>query len=117
VRGSPSPALKLSSFSAWISTDGPAGFIESKLVGLIGRLFLSAAATETSPSLLWFATIQGIECKHDLTGRAPKDCFILAQAVERVTGQIGKTQKSNVQGGWRDQRILALSWAGLAFRL
>jgi plasmid maintenance system killer protein len=53
---------------------------------------LPAADTKTAPSILWFATIQGIESKQDLAGLAPKDCFIPAKPVERVTGQIGQTQ-------------------------
>jgi hypothetical protein len=43
---------------------------------------------------LWFATIQCIESKQDLSDSAPKDCFIPAKAVERVAGQISQTQKA-----------------------
>jgi hypothetical protein len=43
---------------------------------------------------LWFAAIQGIKRKQDLADLAPKDCFISAEAVERVVGQIGETQKA-----------------------
>ena len=46
---------------------------------------------ETALSVLWFAAIQRIERKQDLPDLAPKDCFISAEAVERVVGQIGKT--------------------------
>src|SRR5208282_5331850 len=37
----------------------------------------------------------------DLAGLAPKDCFIPAEPVERVAGQIGQTQKATceVSGG------------------
>jgi len=59
------------------------------LVALVGRLFLSAADTETVSSFLWFATMQGIKRKQDLAGLAPKDCFIPAKPVERVAWQIG----------------------------
>jgi hypothetical protein len=43
---------------------------------------------------LWFAAIQGIKRKQDLTGLAPKGCLIAAQAIEREVGQIGKAQKA-----------------------
>jgi len=55
---------------------------------------LPAAETETAPSLLRFAAIQGIESKQDPTGLAPQGCFIPAEAIERVVGQIGETQKA-----------------------
>jgi hypothetical protein len=32
---------------------------------------------------LWFAAIEGIESKQNLTGLAPKGCFVSAEAVER----------------------------------
>jgi hypothetical protein len=32
--------------------------------------------------LLWFATIQGVERKHDLAGLVPKRGFILAKSVQ-----------------------------------
>jgi hypothetical protein len=60
----------------------------------VGRQVLPATDTETTPSLLWFATMQCIESKQDLSGLAPKDCLIPAQPVERVARQIGKTQKA-----------------------
>jgi hypothetical protein len=44
-------------------------------------------------SFLWFAAIQGIERKQDLTGLAPKRHLIAAQAIEREVG-IGQTQKA-----------------------
>jgi len=50
----------------------------SIVVAFIRRQVLPAADTETAPSLLWFATIQGIESKQDLGNLAPKDCFIPA---------------------------------------
>jgi hypothetical protein len=46
---------------------------------------------EMAPSILWFAAIQDIKSKKDLSGLAPKGCFISAEAVERVVGQIGET--------------------------
>jgi hypothetical protein len=41
---------------------------------------------------LWFAAI--IKRKQDLADLAPKGCFISAEAVERVVGQVGETQKA-----------------------
>ena len=35
----------------------------------------------------------------DLAGLAPKDCFIPAEPVERVVGQIGETQKATCEVG------------------
>ena len=60
----------------------------------MGRQALPTADTETAPSVLWFAAIQGIKRKQDLAVLAPKGCFISAEAVERVVGQIGETQKA-----------------------
>ena len=60
----------------------------------LDREYLLAADTETAPSIPWFAAIQGIKSKKDLAGLAPKGCFISAEAVERVVGQIGETQKA-----------------------
>jgi hypothetical protein len=45
-------------------------------------------------SFLWFAAIQGIERKQDLTGLTPKGCLIAAQAIQREVGQVGNA-KSN----------------------
>ena len=64
---------------------------KSTLVALVGWLCLPAADTETAPSVLWFAAIQGIKRNQDLADLAPKGCFISAEAVERVVGQIGET--------------------------
>jgi hypothetical protein len=50
---------------------------------------------KTGPSFLRFAAIQGIERKQDLANLAPKGCFISTEAVERVVGQIGETQKAS----------------------
>ena len=47
-----------------------------------------------APSIPWFAAIQDIKSKKDLAGLAPEGCFISAEAVERVVGQIGETQKA-----------------------
>ncbi len=68
------------------------------LIALVGGS-LRATDTETASSILWFATIQCIESKQDLAGLAPKDCFIPAKPVERVTGQIGQTQKATCEVG------------------
>ena len=67
---------------------------KSKVIALVRRQFLSAADTETASAILWFAAIQGIKRNQDLTGLAPKGCFIAAQAIEREVWQIGKTQKA-----------------------
>jgi hypothetical protein len=40
-------------------------------------------------SFLWFAAIQSVERKQDLTGLAPKSCLIAAQAIEREVRKIG----------------------------
>ena len=55
------------------------------------------ADTETASSLLWFAAVQGIESKQDSAGLAPQGCFISAEAIERVVGQIDETQ---TRGGY-----------------
>ena len=47
-----------------------------------------------SCSFVWFAAIQGIKRKQDLTGLAPKGCLIAAQAIQREVGQIGEAQKA-----------------------
>jgi hypothetical protein len=60
---------------------------------------LQAADTETAPSLLWFAAIQGIESKQDPTDLAPKSCFVSAEAIQREVGQIGETQKATRKVG------------------
>ena len=87
----------------------------SIVVASVGRQVLPITDTETAPSLLWFATIQCIESKQDLAGLAPKDCFIPAKPIERVAGQIGKTQKATceVGGGVNGSRPRA----GPGFRL
>src|ERR1700751_3035518 len=51
---------------------------------LLGPVVL--AYMEIAPSVLWFAAIQGIKRNQDLADLAPKDCFIAAEAVERVVG-------------------------------
>ena len=45
-------------------------------------------------SVLWLAAIQGIERNKDAADLVRKGCFIAAEAVERVAGQIGQTQKT-----------------------
>ena len=52
-----------------------------------------------TPSLLWLATIQGIERKQDLAGLAPKDCFIPAKPVEWETRQIDQKATCEIGGG------------------
>ena len=56
------------------------------LLGTVDRQSLPAAETETAPSVLWFAAIQGIKRNQDLADLAPKHCFIAAEAVEFVVG-------------------------------
>ena len=55
---------------------------------------MSAAEMETAASFLWFAAIQDIEHKQDLAGLAPKGRIVSAEAIERIVGQIGETQKA-----------------------
>ena len=43
---------------------------------------------------MWFVAIQGVKRKQDLAGLAPKRCFISAEAIDRVVGRIGETQKA-----------------------
>jgi len=66
----------------------------STLIALAGRHFVSATNTETAASFLWFATIQCIESKEDLTGLAPKSCFITGETIECEVGQIGQARKT-----------------------
>jgi hypothetical protein len=61
---------------------------------IVDREFLSAAYAEAAPSIPRFTAIQGIQGKKDLPGLAPKGCFISAEAVDRVVGHIGKSQKA-----------------------
>jgi hypothetical protein len=46
----------------------------------IGRQVVPVTDTETTPSFLWFATIQDIKSKQDLADLAPRDCFISAKS-------------------------------------
>ena len=55
---------------------------------------MSAAYTEAAPSIPRFTAIQGIKSKKDLPGLAPKGCLISAEAVDRVIGHIGESQKA-----------------------
>ena len=64
------------------------------LLGVVDQKLLSAAETETAPSIPWFAAIQGFKSKKDLAGLAPKGGFVPAEAIERVVAQIGETQKA-----------------------
>src|SRR5689334_3095367 len=61
------------------------------LLGLAEPEFLPVAGTETPPSLAWSAAIQDVKSKEDPAGLTPKSCFISAEAVERVVGQIRET--------------------------
>jgi hypothetical protein len=74
------------------------------------------AYTEIAPSVLWSAAIQGIKRNQDLADLAPKDCFVAAEAVERVVGQIGKTQiaprELNVGG---PENIPQAAWPSFRF--
>ena len=63
-------------------------------LGIVARQFLSTAETEAAPSIPWFAATQYIKCKQNLAGLARKGFFISAEAVERIVGQIGETQKA-----------------------
>ena len=56
---------------------------------------------ETAPSIVGFAAIQGVQRKQDLAGLAPNCCFIPAEAIECVVGQIGETQKATRELGGR----------------
>jgi hypothetical protein len=60
----------------------------------VGLFRSNASLVETAPSIPWFAAIQDIKSKKDLSGLAPKACFISAEAVEGVVGQIGEPQKA-----------------------
>jgi len=51
--------------------------------------------TKTTHSFLWLAAIQGIECKQDSTGLAPKRGFVPAESIEREVGLIGQAQKTS----------------------
>jgi hypothetical protein len=47
-----------------------------------------------SHSLIWFAAIQIVECKQNLTGLTPKSGFIATEAVEGKIGQIAEPQET-----------------------
>ena len=80
-------------------------------IALKRRQWRLPADRETSPSFLWFAAIQGIERKERLADLAPQGCFIAAEAVECVIGQIGETQEAACQliSMMNVRRILASS--------
>jgi hypothetical protein len=67
---------------------------ESSFLGLVDREYPPAADTESAPSTPWFAAIQSIKSKEDLSGLAPKGCFISAESVERIVGEIRETQEA-----------------------
>ncbi len=50
---------------------------------------------EVPPPVLRFAAIQSVKRKQDLADLSPKSCFVAAEAVEGVIGQIGKTEKAS----------------------
>ena len=68
--------------------------------------------TEAACPFLWFAAIQGVKGKQDLTGLAPKGCFIAAQAIQREVGQIGKTQKATRELNGRIDDSCDRIWLG-----
>jgi len=68
------------------------GLGNSIVTASTGRWALPATDSETAPSLSWFATIQGIECKQDPADVSPQRCFISAEAVECIIGQIDETR-------------------------
>ena len=63
-------------------------------------LLVSDGLQVLPPAFLWFATIQCIKSKQDLTGLAPKSCFVAGETIEREIGQIGQAQEAarNVDG-------------------
>ena len=67
---------------------------KSAIIALIDRQCGAIIDTEAVCSFLWFAAIQGVKRKQNLTGLTPKGYFIAAQAIEREVGQIGKAQKA-----------------------
>ena len=73
----------------------PARFEKSTFIGgFVGRQLSPTRDTGSTPSLLWFAAIQGVERKQDPADLAPKRCFVSAQPIEREVGQVGETQKA-----------------------
>ena len=62
--------------------------------GLVGRQVLPVAGMEMALPILWFAAIQSIKRNQDLADLARKVYFVAVEAVERVVGQIGETQKA-----------------------
>ena len=68
------------------------------------RSSLSHLLNPWHPWHRWFTAIQSIESKENLAGLPPKGCFVSAEAVERIVGQIRQTQKAtrNVSGGKSD---------------
>ena len=64
---------------------------ELTFLGLVDLELLPAAETEATRSIRWLAAIQSLKSKEDLSGLAPEGCFISAEAVERVVGQISET--------------------------
>ena len=57
----------------------------------------NSSLPETARSLLWFAAIQRIERIEGLAGLAPKGCFIAAEAVEDIIGQIAEPQETTCE--------------------
>ena len=58
---------------------------------------LAIAHFDVAPSFLWFTAIQSIEGEERLADLSPQGCFVAAEAVESVIGQIGKTKKASRQ--------------------
>jgi hypothetical protein len=55
---------------------------------------------------LWFAAIQAIERIEDLASLAPKGCFIAAQTIDRVIGQIAEPQETTREFKIRSNQAL-----------
>jgi hypothetical protein len=68
------------------ATNASTGALELAFLGHVDPQVLSAADMEAAPSIVVFAPIQGVQCKQDLAGLAPKGCFIPAEAIECVVG-------------------------------
>jgi hypothetical protein len=66
----------------------------SAVVALVDRQPWSVTETKMAPPVLGFAAVQCIERKQDLGDLAPEGCFIPAESVECIVGQIGETQKA-----------------------
>jgi hypothetical protein len=66
----------------------------SKLASLVSWPFLPVADERPTPSFLWFAAMQSIECQKHLADLTPKRRLISTEAVQGVVGHVGDTQKA-----------------------